>query len=121
MRAIVSKFLTNDRGISIIGTMFTLIILGVLGTALVAMVAMDQESRMRGINREHSFYAVQAGLEYALREINEGGYPLAQGTALDDATFTNALNCTSRKITVVGSAGDTSKTHSITANQVSFF
>ncbi|MBT3182321.1 MAG: hypothetical protein HN337_07440 [Deltaproteobacteria bacterium] len=119
MRKIYIKALMNERGISIIGTIFTLIILGVLGTALVAMVSMDQESRMRSIKREYSFYAVQAGFEYALREIKEGGYPLAQNKALDDASFTNALDCASRKITVVGSSDDTSKTHSITTSQVS--
>lgn len=106
----------NDRGVSIIGTLFTLIILGVLGAALVALVSMDQESRMKSINREHAFYAVQAAFEYALREINEGGYPIVSNRSLGHANFTTAITPAERKITAVGVASDVQRTHSITTD-----
>ena len=111
-------FLTNKNGVSIIGTLFTLIILGVLGAALVSLVSMEQESRMRSLRREYSFYAVQAGLEYALREIKEGGYPIITAKSLGNATFTNTIIPSERKITVVGASLDNSRTHSITTTQL---
>ncbi len=110
--------LRQKRGVSIIGTLFTLIILGVLGAALVSMVGSEQDSRMKSIRRELGFYAVQAGLEYALREINEGGYPLVYGKQLGDAQFSVAINPSLRKITVTGSAGENARVHSITTSQL---
>lgn len=106
----------NDRGISIIGTVFTLIILGVLGAALISLVAMEQESRMRSIHREYGFYAVQAGFEYALREIKEGGYPIVTDKALEHGAFTTAIDASLRKITAIGIAGDVRRTYSITTD-----
>ena len=111
-------FKLNRKGISIIGTVFTLLILGVMGAGLVAMVSMDQESRMRSIRREYSFYAVQAGFEYSLREINEGGYPIVADKVLGDATFTTQIDPSQNKITVTGVATDNSRTHSITTNDL---
>ncbi|HPW45608.1 MAG TPA: hypothetical protein PKU96_04475 [bacterium] len=106
----------NDKGVSIIGTLFTLIILGVLGAALVALVSMDQESRMKSIKREYAFYAVQAAFEYALREIKEGGYPIVNNKVLGQAKFTTGIAPLQRKITAVGVASDVQRTHSITTD-----
>ncbi len=113
---IVSSLRSNRRGVSIIGTVFTLIILGVMGAALVAIVAMDQESRMVSIRRERAFYAVQAGLEYALREIKEGGYPIVANTAIGEASFTTTIDAGAHRITVVGAEGTNRRTHSITTS-----
>lgn len=112
--------ISNQRGISIVGTVFTLIILGVLGAALVGLVAMDQESRMRSIFREKAFYSVQAGFEYALREIMEGGYPLVMGKAIGSSTFDVSIRASERKITATGNSGSAGKTHSITTGRLAF-
>lgn len=111
-------FLRRNKGVSIIGTLFTLIILGVLGASLVSLVSMEQESRMRSIRRELSFYAIQAGFEYALREIKEGGYPVVTAKPLGFATFTTTITPADKKITVVGSSIENFKTHSITTSQL---
>lgn len=108
----------NERGISIIGTVFTLIILGVMGAALVGLVATDQESRMRVLRREYAFYAVQAGLEYALREIREGGYPIVTDKTFGAASLTTTIDTPNRRITARGVAGSNVKTHSITTAQL---
>ncbi len=115
---IVLKYIKGRRGVSIVGTLFTLIILGVLGAALVSLVSMEQESRVRSIRREYAFYAVQAGLEYALREIKEGGYPIVTSKAIGNANFTTSITPAERKITVLGSAHENSKTHSITTSEL---
>lgn len=114
-------FISNNKAVSIVGTVFTMLILGIMGAALVAIVATDQGSRMKSVFRERAFYAIQAAFEYALREIKEGGYPLTPNKSIGDATFTNAISCTDRKITAVGmSAGnEATKTHSITTSQLS--
>lgn len=110
---------SGDRGVSIIGTLFTLIILGVMGAALVSLVATDQESRMKLIHRERAFYAMQAGLEWALREIKEGGYPVQTFKSLGtNATFTVAITPATRTITSQGASGPVVNTHSITTSQL---
>lgn len=110
----------GQRGISIVGTVFALIILGVLGAALVGLVAMDQESRMRSIFREKAFYAVQAAFEYALREIKEGGYPIVTSKALGNSAFTTSITASERKISATGNSGSASKAHSITTDRLAF-
>lgn len=110
--------LQDRRGISIIGTVFTLIILSIMGAAMVAIVSDEQESRMRSLSRERSFYAVQAGLEYALREIEEGGYPIVAAKPLDMSTFTTSIEPNERRITVTGVAYEAERTHSITTSQL---
>ena len=108
----------GNRGISIVGTVFTLIILGVLGASLVALVSMDQDSRMRSIHREYVFYSIQAAFEFALREINEGGYPIVTNKQFDDATFTVTIDPSPRKITAVANMGDHMRTYSITTDEL---
>jgi hypothetical protein len=108
----------NEKGISIVGTVFTLLVLGVMGAALVAFVATEQESRMRSIHRERSFYAAQACFEYALRAVKTGGYPLAQSVVLGDATFSNTIGCADRRITCTGSSSEAGRVHSITTAQL---
>lgn len=110
--------LRGQRGISIIGTVFTLIILSLMGAAMVAIVSDEQESRMRSLSRERSFYAVQAGFEYALREIREGGYPIVTAKPLARAAFTTAIEPNARRITVTGSSYEAERAHSITTSQL---
>lgn len=112
-----SKYLFRDsRGMSIIGTMLTLIVLGVMGATIVGLVATEQETRKLCLWRERAFYSVQAGLEYVLREINQGGYPIVTDKQFADATFTSSIDPDPRKITVTGEAGDAARTHSITTD-----
>ncbi len=110
--------LRGQRGVSIVGTVFTLIILGIMGAAMVAIVSDEQESRMRNLSREHSFYAAQAGFEYALREIREGGYPIVTAKQLGTAAFTTTIEPVARRITATGAAYEAERTHSITTSQL---
>lgn len=108
----------NERGISIVGTVFTMIILGIMGATLVSLVATDQESRTRVLHRELAFYAAQAGFEYALREIREGGYPIVSNKQLGNARFTTTINETTRTVTSSGVIVGNVKSYSITAPQL---
>jgi len=108
----------NRDGISIVGSIFAFLILGIMGATLVALVSSDQESRMNSIRRDRSFYAVQAGLEYALREIDQGGYPIVTDKVIGESSFTSTIKPSSRQISVVGSSGDAMRSNTITAPEL---
>lgn len=102
------------RGISIIGAVFTLLILGIFGAAIVSLVSTDQEMRSRHIGKEQAFYEVQAGFEYAIREINNGGYPVVTNKVLGRGNFTTTIDYPNHFIYSAGSSGAATKTHQIT-------
>jgi len=108
----------QQRGISIIGAVFTLLILAIFGGTLVSLVAVDQEHRRLQIEKGQAFYEVQAGLEYALYEIKNGGFPVVSNKPFEDGTFTVNVNYPNHLIFVTGYVGDVSKTHQITYNQM---
>jgi hypothetical protein len=112
---IMIQILKNRRGISIVGSIFAFLILGVMGASLVALVSNDQESRMRSIYKDRAFYATQAGLEYALGEIDQGGYPIVADKTIGSSTFTTTIKPSSRQIAVTGTSGSAMRAHSITA------
>lgn len=104
----------NNRGISIVGAVFTLLILAIFGVSILSIVSTDQEMRMRQIEKEQAFYDVQAGLEYALREINYGGYPIVANKSLGRGAFTTTIDPTQHIVTSTGVSGGVTKTHQIT-------
>jgi len=108
--------LCGNRGAaSIIGAVFAILMLGLFGAVLVALVAMNQESRWLSVGRERAFYASQAGFEYALRQIDQGGYPIVQNKSLDSALFSISIDPSSHNITSVGQSADVTKTYVIKA------
>lgn len=96
----------------------TLIILGIFGSAIVALVAAEHESRVGQMSMERAFYGVQAGLEYAIREINQGGHPEVTDKSFGYGTFTVDVNYGggNRQIIATGKVGTAQKTHQITYN-----
>ncbi len=104
----------NNKGISIIGAVFTLLIMAIFGTAIVSLVSSSHEIRRRQVQKEQAFYASQAGLEYAIKEINDGGYPIATNKQIGRGQFTTAVDFNTHTITSTGASGDVSKVHYIT-------
>lgn len=105
-----------QKGISIVGAVFTLLILAVFGASVVTLVSSDHESRRRMIEKEQAFYSAQAGLEYAVHEINYGGYPVQTNKAIGEGRFTVLIDYPSHNVSVTGISGDTNKVHQITKN-----
>lgn len=106
----------SDRGISIVAALFTLIILGIFGATIVVLVAAEQESRRGQLSQEWAFYDVQAGLEYALREIDQGGYPLVTNKVFGKGSFTIDIDydeVSTRDITAAASVGSVQKVYQI--------
>lgn len=111
------KIKMSNKGVSILGAVITLVVLGIFGAAIVALVSTEQESRRLLLEKEQAFYAVQAGLEYAIREIVNGGNPVATNKQIGRGTFTNVINYAQHSIAVTGRSGEVSKTHTIDFNQ----
>lgn len=103
-----------QKGISIIGAVFTLLILSIFGAAIVSLMINEHRSRGMQIEKEQAFYETQAGFEYAIREINQGGYPVVTNLAFGRGTFSTTIDYPNHLIFVTGRSGDISKTHQIT-------
>jgi hypothetical protein len=108
----------NERGISILGAVFTLLILMIFGAALVAIVSTDHENRRKQIEKEQTFYEIQAGFEYALKEIKDGGYPVKTNMPLGTGSFTISIDYPNHIIYATGTVGDMGHTSQITFTQM---
>jgi hypothetical protein len=108
----------REKGISLLGAVFTLLILAIFGAAIVVLVSTDQQTRRIHLEKEMAFYESQAGLEYAMREIKYGGYPIVTNKPLYRGSFTTAINYAQHLIFSTGTVGDLNQTHQITMNQM---
>jgi len=72
----LSKRLTrqcNDqRGVSLVVVVFTLMILAILGWTLASFIAGDFESNARNLESEQALYIAEAGIQEALGRLNRG-------------------------------------------------
>lgn len=107
-----------NRGISIIGAVFTLLILGVFGITMMSLVATEQETMIRSIEKTQAFYLTQTGLEFAIREINQGGYPVVTGKQFENGRFSTTIEPATHTIGVTGAIGDVVESHTITYPQL---
>lgn len=113
------KLIKSQKGLSIVAAVFTLIVLGIFGAAIVALVAAEQEFRAGEVSLNRAFYNVQAGLEYAIRKIYTGQNPVTVNKPFGYGTYSVAVNYiegSNREIIVTGNIGNISKTHQITHN-----
>jgi len=108
----------REKGVSIVGAVFTLLVLAIFGAAIVALVSTDHETRRLHLEREQALYESLAGLEYAVREIKYGGYPIVSNKALYRGSFTTATDYSQHLIYSTGTVGDLGQTHQITFNQM---
>lgn len=110
------KIFSSQKGMSIIAAIFALIILGIFGMAIVALVSAEHESRANHSSSVVSFYDAQAGFEYAIREIKDGWYPLVTNKVLSRGDFTTAIaysETSTSYIYVVGKVGAVQKRYQI--------
>lgn len=112
------ELLRSQRGISIVGAVFTLIVLGIFGSAIVTLVSTEHEMRASLISEERSFYGVQAGLEYAMREIDQGGFPIVTGKAFANGSFSTSIDFSQHLILVTGTVGGTKNNYRITCTRM---
>lgn len=67
----------NKAGMSLLGAVIALMALGVIGVTTATLMGTHQESRSITYERHAAQGLAQAGLEYALMQITNGGYPNA--------------------------------------------
>lgn len=70
----MNAFLT-ERGVGIVGVILMLAVLSLFGGLIVSFIATGHVVRTHSLVREQAFYNVQAGIEYALKRIEEGRNP----------------------------------------------
>ncbi|PIR17783.1 MAG: hypothetical protein COV46_02740 [Deltaproteobacteria bacterium CG11_big_fil_rev_8_21_14_0_20_49_13] len=107
-----------QKGVSIIGAVFTLLILAIFGSAIVSLTSTEHSVRRLQIEKEQAFYEVQAGLEYAVREIYNGGYPVVSNKGLGRGIFSVSIDAPNHIVYATGVSGDVTKTHQITYNNL---
>jgi len=111
------KIIRSQKGISIIGAIFTLIILGIFGATIVVMVSAEHETRANQLSQDWSFYNAQAALEFALWEIDQGGYPLVTEKGFGQGNFTTEIDydeAGTRDLRVIGKVAAVQKKYQIT-------
>lgn len=84
----IMKILSNQKGVSIVAAVVTLILLTIMGTAIVSLVIGGQESRVAQLRKDRAFYIWQAGTEYAMKEIDNGGWPEVEDNEFGEGSFT---------------------------------
>lgn len=108
----------NDKGVSILGAVLTLFILAIFGAAIVSLTSTEQEIRRRHIEKEQAFYEAMAGLEYAVREVVNGGYPVVTNKVLGRGSFTTTIDPSQHIVRSTGTSGDVTKSYQITMNNL---
>lgn len=109
------KLIKKQNGISIIAAIFALIILGIFGMTIVTLVNFEHETRAGNMLGTAAFYDTQAGFEFALREIDQGGYPLGS-RIFSKGNFNVAISydeSSKRELIVTGAVTDIQKKYQI--------
>lgn len=106
---------TDARGVSLIATVFILVILTIMGAAIVSIVSNVQESRVVQMSGVKAYYSALAGFEYGLKEIKSGGYPIGD-RSFGSSRFNVFVLPDEHKMVSVGFYGDATSQHRMTVN-----
>ncbi|MBI2345924.1 MAG: hypothetical protein HYV03_03400 [Deltaproteobacteria bacterium] len=104
-----------QRGMSILGAVIALMAIGVMGVTAAAVLSTQQGSRSAMLERQAAGMLAQAGLEYGLMQITQGGYPNAT-KSLGMGTFTVEVLPTQHIVRSIGVAGQATQEYRITDN-----
>lgn len=96
---------------SLIGSLFTLVLLGVMGMTLVATVATEQTTDRLALDHAKMLYAGHAAIEYAVREINQGGQPIVVGKDFEDVSLTTSIDAASHLVTATVTTAEAQQEH----------
>ena len=111
------RILRND-GISIVALVIALLLLSTLGTVLTSLIITKQKSALLPLKSAQAFYAAQAGIEYAIRYVNDNKaafwtdpvsiFPIPLNNppiSVGAGSFNVTYDATNRIITSTGTAG----------------
>lgn len=104
-----------EHGMSILAAVISLLALGVMGVTTATLMGTHQASRALGAQRQEAAYLAQAGLEYGLMQINQGGYPNTT-KSLGLGTFTVEVLPAQHLVRSIGVVGEATQEYRITDN-----
>lgn len=95
-----------SKGISILTVVIMMSMLSILGAALAPVMVSYHQSRNLYWESSQAFYAAEGGLEFALREIDQGGYPnVTDKGFFNVSSFSVDVSQTTHTITSTGRSG----------------
>ncbi len=106
----------TQRGSAVLMAVMALVMIGAMGATTMAIVSSHEDSRATSTAMDQAEGLAQAGLEYALNQINMGGAPAVTDKAMGRGTITTTVTPASNLVVAVGKVGEIQKTHSLTTN-----
>lgn len=100
---------------SVLAALIGLLALAVMGASTATVMSTHQASRSATFERQGAEYLAQAGLEYGLMQIANGGYPNTTKT-LGSGTFTVQVVPASHLVRSIGTFGQATQEYQITDN-----
>ncbi len=107
------KILQNNRGSSLIGTLFLVLIMGMAGGAAVNMSPGERANSLNELQATQAFYVSQAGLEIAKKMAAEGINP--DGTTMDFGMGSFVVAYDGASATSTANVGNAVKTQTVAA------
>lgn len=83
----------NQRGFTIVQALFVMVVLALLGTYMVTMFTVQQNTVVQSVQQTRAYHAARAGIEWGLASVNGGGG--CAGTMVTDEGFSVAVSCSS--------------------------
>ncbi len=102
--------LRSQRGSAVLMAVLSLMAIGGLGAATMAITSTKEESRAAGVGAEQAFALAQAGIEFAKNRIDLGANPAVQNFPMGEGSFTIAAVPNSGTIASTGIVGTAQKT-----------
>lgn len=106
----------TERGSAVLMAVMGLLVLGGIGATSVAIVSTHEEERAMAQAMDQAAGLSQAGIEYALNQISEGGVPNVTNMPFGEGTVTVTTTPAANLVVAVGQVGTVRSTHSITTN-----
>lgn len=105
----------SQGGMSILAAVIALLSLGVMGVTTATLMGTHQASRSLTSQRQEAAYLAQAGLEYGLMQIDQGGIPNTT-KSLGRGTFTVQVLPAQHLVRSTGVVGEATQEYRITDN-----
>ncbi len=108
------KLIQNNRGSSLIGSLFLVLIMGLAGGAAVNMSTGERANSLNELQATQAFYISQAGLEISNKLAADGIDPNGLAMNFGQGSFNVAYNGTAA--TSVGNVGNATKSQTVAVN-----
>lgn len=105
----------NTHGMSILAAIVAMLALGVMGVTATTIMGMHQAAGSLTYQRHGAMELAQAGLEYGLMQINDGGTPNTTKT-LGQGSFSVEVVPAQHLVRAIGTVGDATQEYRITDN-----